>query len=278
MLDTKDKVIVVVSFIVPGKVGEDIVQKRRLSKGVAECLCGVEKVKTLWFDFDFDCQRHWKSCISSGGSLESVVNTFLDLTATARTCFPRPLTSYQDHLRRCPRRRRRLRRSLFHFLNERRLAVLYLPSQMTSRPPLATKHRRPLSAIFLGNVSQLPDLPDPPSSPNSSGLPSPPATNSTGSGSNGGDTSQESVELPPSLMQNGKGHPSNGLRSLTRSPINEGDDVVGEDNTARLLDGKRPTSSESQSALQRVRNLAQRNQMVRRLSFFVSLYLFIVVY
>lgn len=133
---------------------------------------------------------------------------------------------------------------------------------MTSRPPLATKHRRPLSAIYLGNSSQLPDLPEPPSSPGSSGLPSPPATNSTGSGSNGGDSSQDSVELPPSLMQNGKGVPSNGPRRTSRSPSDEGDGVNDEDSTARLLDGKGPKSNENQSALQRVKSLAQRNQQV----------------
>ncbi|THH07087.1 hypothetical protein EW145_g3626 [Phellinidium pouzarii] len=135
---------------------------------------------------------------------------------------------------------------------------------MTARPSLATKSKRPLSAIFLGSPSQVPDLPDPPSSPGSSGLPSPPATNSTGSDSNGGDnnTSFGSVRAPASLvMRNGSSTP----RSASRSSSDDGDEGNGndEDNTARLSDGRRIASiKEDQSALQRVKSLTQRNRLV----------------
>ncbi|KAI5123158.1 hypothetical protein M0805_000861 [Coniferiporia weirii] len=137
---------------------------------------------------------------------------------------------------------------------------------MTTRPALATKSKRPLSAIFLGSPSQLPDLPDPPSSPGSSGLPSPPATNSTGSGSNGGDnnTSAGSVRVPASLtMQNGSSSSMSAPRSMSRSPSDDGDDGNDEDQTARLSDDRRLASvKDNQSALQRVKSLTQRNRLV----------------
>ncbi|KAL5512702.1 hypothetical protein ACEPAG_2968 [Sanghuangporus baumii] len=151
-----------------------------------------------------------------------------------------------------------------------------MSSASSSRPPLnTTRHRRPLSAIFLGNPAQLPDLPEPPStdsSPGSSGLPSPPASNSTGSGSNGGDLSNESLRMPASLMKdtiNGAGgrRAKARSRSASRSPSDDGDGADDEDHTARLSGGPPHSNSgnnlnSNESALQRVKSLTQRNRLV----------------
>lgn len=183
---------------------------------------------------------------------------------------------------------------------------------MTSRPPAATannsKHRRPLSAIFLGPpVQPPPELPDPPSaasSPASSGLPSPPASNYTGSGpgSNGGDLSNENIRVPASLSLTMKkasddgggfsGISGNDLRSRSlsrsgsraslrsRSPSDEDDALDDDDHTARLSGGPGPSTrsnpDSNESALERVKSLTQRNRLVRPsfptnfFSFFVS--------
>lgn len=153
---------------------------------------------------------------------------------------------------------------------------LYFRFQMSSRPGAnTTRHRRPLSAIFIGNPAQLPDLPEPPgtdSSPGSSGLPSPPASNSPGSGSNGGDLSNESVRVPASLMKAldnvaGGASAKARSRSSSRSPSDDGDGADDEDHTARLSGGPQHSNSgnnrvSNESALQRVKSLTQRNRLV----------------
>lgn len=167
---------------------------------------------------------------------------------------------------------------------------------MTARPSFGSKSQsRPLSAIFLGSVSSpnnLPSLPEPPPSPsaesndsgNDSGLPSPPATNSTGSESTGDDTTNfGSVRQRPasysysndksySNMSHGD-YDNESIHRNSRSTTNiienkeddDNDNDNDEDNTARL-DGRRflqnQGTSENLQALQRVKNLTQRNRMV----------------
>jgi hypothetical protein len=158
-------------------------------------------------------------------------------------------------------------------------------------------NKRPISAIFLGsassstsinsslsNSSSIPDLPEPPSpgadsnlSSTSSGLPSPPATNSTGSGSVGGDSRSNtagSVRRRLTLnhyASNKSMNDTGGDRS--RDSLDDPRDESGddEDHTAKFGVGKRkPTvstasvsSNDTVSALDRVKNLAKRNQEVR---------------
>ncbi|KAI0766457.1 hypothetical protein BD413DRAFT_672974 [Trametes elegans] len=153
---------------------------------------------------------------------------------------------------------------------------------MTPRPALASKSR-PLSAIFIGSAGStpptLPDLPEPPSpstSSNASGLPSPPATNSTGSGSvGGGSTNAGSIRhrTPSSKtssdMFGGVGDRYFGHKKRS-SVLDDEDDADenenDEDQTARLSDDRRRSfpkaASDNQTALQRVKNLTQRNRMV----------------
>ncbi|KAI0821962.1 hypothetical protein BC628DRAFT_1391667 [Trametes gibbosa] len=151
---------------------------------------------------------------------------------------------------------------------------------MTPRPVLAPKSR-PLSAIFIGSAGStppaLPDLPEPPSPSTSSGLPSPPATNSTGSGSVGeGSINAGSLRhrTPTtkfsSDMSGGAGDRSytfkkkNGLAPDDEDEPDENEN--DEDHTARLSDDRRRSfpnaASDNQTALQRVKNLTQRNRMV----------------
>lgn len=161
-------------------------------------------------------------------------------------------------------------------------------------PPrsLVASSRRPLSAIFLGSLppkdpkeTNIPDLPEPPESPGSvspSGLPSPPATNSTGSGSTGDDNSANfgsirqrpvSYSGSPSAMIPTEMYDKPMAMSKTSRPNSDDEDDENdyageEDNTARLdrrLGVKSP--SENIAALQRVKNLAQRNRMVSLLRF-----------
>ncbi|KAI0631968.1 hypothetical protein C8Q77DRAFT_1218535 [Trametes polyzona] len=154
---------------------------------------------------------------------------------------------------------------------------------MTPRPVLAPKSR-PLSAIFIGSAGStppaLPDLPEPPSpstSSNASGLPSPPATNSTGSGSVGeGSTNAGSLRhrTPSSKsssdMSGGSGDRSYGYNKKRGSSLDDDEEQDenenDEDHTARLSDDRRRSfpkaASDNQAALQRVKNLTQRNRMV----------------
>ncbi|CDO71659.1 hypothetical protein BN946_scf184915.g3 [Trametes cinnabarina] len=156
---------------------------------------------------------------------------------------------------------------------------------MTPRPVLAPKSR-PLSAIFIGSAGStppsLPDLPEPPSpisSPDASasGLPSPPATNSTGSGSvgEGSSTAGSLRHRTPSSkvssdMTGGAGDRSYGYNKKRSSTMDDEDEPEenenDEDNTARLSDDRRRSfpkvADDNQSALQRVKNLTQRNRMV----------------
>lgn len=158
---------------------------------------------------------------------------------------------------------------------------------MTPRPtPLAAKSR-PLSAIYIGPSSStctstppsLPDLPEPLSPlSSSSGLPSPPATNSTGSGSAGDNEGVNSGSLRQRTGSRPNSNPdmSNGnygrrySRSRSRPAFTDDEDDGSdrendEDNTARLSGGRRASSAtpnDNASALQRVKNLAQRNRMV----------------
>ncbi|KAA1469733.1 hypothetical protein DENSPDRAFT_835393 [Dentipellis sp. KUC8613] len=146
---------------------------------------------------------------------------------------------------------------------------------MTSRPSFTHK-RRPLSAIFLGPVTNpppnLPDLPEPPSPgahSSGSGLPSPPATNSTSSGSAGDNSTsggsirrRSASDINPDMI-NAKLERSFGGASASAmsSPDDDGrfDD---EDNTAKLTQGRRrQASAENAMALQRVRSLTERNRM-----------------
>jgi len=175
---------------------------------------------------------------------------------------------------------------------------------MPPRPVLKVKQNRPVSAIYLGkgansNVSQpasspsshtegtppgLPDLPEPPSPSSSigsvqSGLPSPPATNSTGSGSTGDPATIAFRERPLSHHSNSSNSTSSGTvstpmkRSFNGSETGIEDDDYDKENdndndsnddTARL--------NENVMALQRVKNLAERNRMVRRFIIFIILY------
>ena len=138
----------------------------------------------------------------------------------------------------------------------------------------STRSRRPLSAIFLGNTSQLPDLPDPPhtaaaSSPASSGLPSPPASTSTGSGGTGRDRDEGDAGYSKgdsALMRSDVDErPAEALRSASRARSRSSAGEFGqldgdEDDTARL------SSLSNESALQRVKSLTQRNRLVRTLT------------
>jgi hypothetical protein len=172
---------------------------------------------------------------------------------------------------------------------------------MTSRTrPLATA-KRPLSAIFIGQQSShnsVPDLPEPPSpgaDSTSSGLPSPPATNSTGSGKSTEDdddtpneetnpnpkqrplsTASSSASTIKGSRAGGGTNMLNGTYEKTFKAAFRGQDVEeeeeeadfeeqGEDDTARLNLRNKDTknSSENILALQRVKNLAQRNRLVR---------------
>ena len=152
---------------------------------------------------------------------------------------------------------------------------------MTPRPALAPKSR-PLSAIFIGSAGStpptLPDLPEPPSPSSSSGLPSPPATNSTGSGSVGeGSTTAGSLRhrttsfKATSEMSGGSGDRSYTYSKKRSSVVEDEDDPDenenDEDHTARLSDDRRrefpKAASDNLAAVQRVKNLTQRNRMVR---------------
>ncbi|KAF9646688.1 hypothetical protein BDM02DRAFT_3188590 [Thelephora ganbajun] len=155
-------------------------------------------------------------------------------------------------------------------------------------------NKRPLSAIFLGSASSssinttistsssIPDLPEPPSpgaasnlSSTSSGLPSPPATNSTGSGSVGGDSHSNtagSLRRRPTLNQSASNRSMNNTNGDgSRGSIDDPHDESGEydeDQTAKFGAGKRKStisttsasSNDTVSALDRVKNLAKRNQ------------------
>ncbi|KAI0662010.1 hypothetical protein C8Q70DRAFT_1051513 [Cubamyces menziesii] len=151
---------------------------------------------------------------------------------------------------------------------------------MTPRPALAPKSR-PLSAIFIGSAGStpptLPDLPEPPSPSSSSGLPSPPATNSTGSGSVGeGSTTAGSLRhrttsfKATSDMSGGSGDRSYTYSKKRSSVVEDEDDPDenenDEDHTARLSDDRRrefpKAASDNLAAVQRVKNLTQRNRMV----------------
>ena len=174
---------------------------------------------------------------------------------------------------------------------------------MPPRSVLKVKQNRPISAIYLGkgansNALQsspsssshntertspgLPDLPEPPSPSSSvgsihSGLPSPPATNSTGSGSTGDPATIVIRERPLSHHSNSSTSTSSGTvstpmkRSVNESEPgvedddydNDKDDNDSNDDTARL--------NENVMALQRVKNLAERNRMVRHLFLFLLL-------
>ncbi|KAF7348152.1 hypothetical protein MSAN_01768100 [Mycena sanguinolenta] len=158
---------------------------------------------------------------------------------------------------------------------------------MTTRRPPLTHRPRPASQVYIGPDSaspyssyistppDIPDLPEPPSpgsssSSRTSGLPSPPATNSTGSGSTGD---------PASIAIRGGGNMLNGSNIKTfhaafASAVaadDEHDDIdndndedgEGEDNTARLDQQRRRSTSENVLALERVKSLTQRNKMVR---------------
>lgn len=173
---------------------------------------------------------------------------------------------------------------------------------MPPRPALKVKQNRPISAIYLGKGTNshalqstpsssphtegtppgLPDLPEPPSPSSSigsvhSGLPSPPATNSTGSGSTGDPATIAIRERPLSHHSNSSssGTASTQMRrSFNGSETGTEDDDYDEENannndndndnnddTARL--------NENVMALQRVKNLAERNRMVRHYYLFV---------
>ena len=165
---------------------------------------------------------------------------------------------------------------------------------MPPRPVLKVKQNRPISAIYLGKGANshalqstppshteegtppgLPDLPEPPSPSSSigsvqSGLPSPPATNSTDSGSTGDPASIAVRERPLSHHSNSSSSTGSGTastpmkRTLNRSELGyedddndkeyDNDNDSNNDDTARL--------SENVMALQRVKNLAERNRMV----------------
>ena len=162
-------------------------------------------------------------------------------------------------------------------------------------------NKRPISAIFLGSTStssinttissssSIPDLPEPPSpgaasnlSSTSSGLPSPPATNSTGSGSVGGDSRSNTaggVRRRPTLNRSASNRSMNdasrdGSRDSMDDPRDELGEYDDEDQTARFGVGKKKStisttsasSNDTVSALDRVKNLAKRNQEVRYLS------------
>ncbi|KAH7885464.1 hypothetical protein F5I97DRAFT_1393379 [Phlebopus sp. FC_14] len=156
---------------------------------------------------------------------------------------------------------------------------------MTPRPFVSTSSRRPLSAIFLGSLPpkepkelHIPDLPEPPESPGAastaSGLPSPPATNSTGSGSTGdnnsanaGSTRQRPASYSGPIIMSAQNHDNpptvtNTSRLISDDEDDENDFANDEDNTARL-DRRHSTKSSNENvvALQRVKNLAQRNRM-----------------
>lgn len=154
------------------------------------------------------------------------------------------------------------------------------------------------SASYLANGSSnaLPDLPEPPSPSSSidsrgSGLPSPPATNSTGSGSTGDPGSIALRQRPLSLASDSSASTGSSHRTLSeRTPMpsvpssvrsssrqgylhdderlsNHDDDEPDDNNldgddTARL-DRRLHVTSENILALQRVKNLTQRNRMVR---------------
>ena len=138
-----------------------------------------------------------------------------------------------------------------------------------------SRTRRPLSAIFLGNPSQLPDLPEPPhtsaptgSSPASSGLPSPPASTSTGSGGTGRDRDASTDDIPlPMHKHDGVDTRAAGpSRSVSRASIrstSEFGEMNGgdEDDTAKVSSPLDDRLS-NESALQRVKSLTQRNRLV----------------
>ncbi|TFK27559.1 hypothetical protein FA15DRAFT_158380 [Coprinopsis marcescibilis] len=149
-----------------------------------------------------------------------------------------------------------------------------------------------------GATAGLPDLPEPPSPSSSigsqgSGLPSPPATNSTGSGSTG-DPGSIAIRRPLSFASDSSASTSSSRRTIdmkrntsgsntdTRQPQqsqqhepqtphrnddeyddNYDDNENDGDDTARLdrLGRHAKSSSENSLALQRVKNLTQRNRL-----------------
>ncbi|KZT19971.1 hypothetical protein NEOLEDRAFT_1141271 [Neolentinus lepideus HHB14362 ss-1] len=146
---------------------------------------------------------------------------------------------------------------------------------MTPRPSF--KHKRPLSAIFLGASpsssfsASIPDLPEPPSPGGSSGsgLPSPPATNSTGSGS-AGDNGSIRLRSSASSSSNTDTNMINGNKEASTSRarnVDTGEDEEGGgfeeegDDTARLSRAHHRRPSENELALLRVKSLTQRNRM-----------------
>jgi hypothetical protein len=157
-----------------------------------------------------------------------------------------------------------------------------MTSTARPRPGVSFAAKRPDSAIYIGQSSNIPDLPEPPSPgavSNGSGLPSPPATNSTDSGStNAGSLRQRSAPMNNNTrtMLNGNYgktfhaafHRDN--RSKTHNSNdeeNDNDTRDDEDDTARL-DIRKQTKSPSENvlALQRVKSLTQRNRMVNTFS------------
>ncbi|KAK2465431.1 hypothetical protein APHAL10511_002785 [Amanita phalloides] len=132
----------------------------------------------------------------------------------------------------------------------------------TSTTPTFTHRRTPSSSSI---PPGLPDLPEPPSpvlsnGSMSSGLPSPPATNSTGSGSTG-DPASIAVRRPAAYMRSNR---SNSRLSYYATSVEgeldaDADDVLDEDFTAKYA-APSSSSNDNVAALQRVKNLAERNK------------------
>src|SRR6266550_1692354 len=181
---------------------------------------------------------------------------------------------------------------------------------MPLRPTLSIQHDRPSSAIYIGHAAlnpttstsatpsthrrppsissippSLPDLPEPPSPvlSNSSGLPSPPATNSTGSGSTGDPISATNTGprrpltyTTPSSRKNPTGRISH--HSISSVGDLNAEDPPDEDHTARFRSAAlgrhaktaAAASVENVVALQRVKSLAEKNKLVRKLKSFGS--------
>lgn len=184
---------------------------------------------------------------------------------------------------------------------------------MPLRPTISIQHDRPSSAIYIGNTALnsststsattsthrrvpsisaippgLPDLPEPPSPvlSNSSGLPSPPATNSTGSGSAGDPISATNTGPRRYTTSSSRKNPTGRISHHSISSVGdkdvEGDgDPLDEDHTARIRSAAlgrhvktaAAASSENVAALQRVKSLAERNKLVRKLNSFDSQHL-----
>jgi hypothetical protein len=153
------------------------------------------------------------------------------------------------------------------------------------RSELTQSTSRPLSAIYLGSGPNplLPELPEPPSplvSPSLSTtprlqqqLPSPPATNSTsGSTGDASSTKADTIGRRGGLVHervtqihvddDDNHDTSNYYNDDNDDTDEENGDGINEDNTAKLSDGLKTTSDQTTGALDRVKNLAERNREV----------------